>query len=259
MKNIIVVTGTSSGMGKEFVNQIKKDNIDEIWAIARNESNFTDLGVKIVSIKLDLSKEEDLKKYKEMLDKSKPNIKILGNFAGFGKFEHSENIPLDVKLNMVDLNIKGYISMIDYSLPYMKENSNIINVVSDSAFQPIPYINCYASTKAFLLSYSRALNMELKYRKIHVLAVCPFWTKTKFFDRAIMNKSNKEVVIYYAAKYNSANVVKKLIKDMNSNKDMSVYGFVNNMQWILAKILPHKLVMKIWMHQQKYDGTPNIR
>ena len=89
---------------------------------------------------------------------------------------------------MVDLNVKAYITMIDYTLPYMKENSKILNVASCSAFQPVPYINAYAATKAFVLSYSRSLNQELKYRKIHVLAVTPFWTKTNFFDKAVVKK-----------------------------------------------------------------------
>ena len=140
----------------------------------------------------------------------------------------------------------------------MKENSKILNVASCAAFQPIPYINCYASTKAFVLSYSRALNQELKYRKIHVLAVTPFWTKTNFFDKAII-KDKKEVVIKYTVMYDAKNVVNKAIKDLYSNKDVSCYGFINNFQKILTKILPHKLVMKIWMNDQKYNGTPNIR
>ena len=60
--------------------------------------------------------------------------------------------------------------------------------------------------------------------------------------------------------YNSIDVMKKAIKDLyNFNKDISCYGFVNNFQRILTKILPHKLVMKVWMNSQKLNGTPKIR
>lgn len=264
MKNIIVVTGASSGMGKEFLLQIleKEKDVDEIWAIARREERLTELkskiGEKIKPFALDLSKEIDLKKYKEALDKEKPNIVILANCAGFGIFDHSENIDTQTKLNMIDLNLKAPVAMIDYSLPYMTKGSKIMNIASCAAFQPIPYINDYAATKAFLLSYSRALNKELKYKGIHVLAVTPYWTKTEFFNRAIDDKK-KKVVINYNAMYDPAKVIKLAIKDLYTNKDISIYGFVNRMQRVLTKLLPHSLVMKTWMNQQKLDGTPGIR
>ena len=159
---------------------------------------------------------------------------------------------------MIDVNVKAPVTLIDYSLPYMKEESKIVNIASCAGFQPIPYINDYAATKAFLISYSRALNKELKYRKIHVLTVTPYWTKTNFFDRAII-KEQKEVVIKYDVMYDPKDVVKTIIKDLNKNKEMSVYGKLNKDQRLLVKILPHKLVMSIWMKKQKYDGTPDIR
>jgi len=263
MKRIIVVTGSSSGMGKEFIYQIsKKEKYDEIWAVARNKAKLEELKKdidNIVPLSLDLSKSEDLKKYNEKLNNEKPNIIILANCAGFGKFDHSENIDLDTKLNMIDLNVKAPVSMIDYSLPYMNKGSKIMNIASCAAFQPIPYINDYASTKAFILSYSRALNRELKYRGIHVLAVTPFWTKTGFFDRAVI-PNKKEVVIKYSVMYNADDVIRKAIKDLyNPNKDVSVYGKLNNAQRLLVKLIPHKWVMNIWCRDQKYDGTPNIR
>ncbi len=252
-------------MGKEFLIQIleKEPNVDEIWAIAREEKRLNELkekiSEKVVPIKLDLSDENNLLKYKEKIDKEKPNVIILANCAGFGIFDHSENIKTKIKLNMVDLNVKAPMALIDYTLPYMKDNSKIMNIASCAGFQPIPYINDYASTKAFLLSYSRALNKELKYRKIHVLAVTPYWTKTRFFDRAIDDKK-KKVVINYNAMYDAKDVMKLAIKDLyNPRKDISCYGFVNRFQKLLTKILPHKLVMRVWESQQKLDGTPDIR
>ncbi len=252
-------------MGKEFLIQIleKEPNVDEIWAIAREEKRLNELkekiSEKVVPIKLDLSDENNLLKYKEKIDKEKPNVIILANCAGFGIFDHSENIKTNIKLNMVDLNVKAPMALIDYTLPYMKDNSKIMNIASCAGFQPIPYINDYASTKAFLLSYSRALNKELKYRKIHVLAVTAFWTKTEFFDRAI-DEDKKKVVIKYNAMYEAKDVMALAIKDLyNNKKDISIYGAMNRFQRFLTKILPHSFVMKVWMNQQKLNGTPNIR
>ena len=264
MKNVIVITGASSGMGKQFAVQISKlENVDEIWAIARDSALLEELKdsieLHVVPLTLDLTLDNDIEAYKNKLAEEKPNVKILVNSAGFGKFEHSEVTSTSVKQNMIDLNIKAIVSLIDYTLPYMNEGANIVNIASCAAFQPIPYINTYAATKAFVLSYSRALNRELKYRKIHVLAVCPFWTKTNFFNRAI-DKSKKDVVIKYAAMYAPELVIKKAIKDMyNVKKDISVYGFMNNLQRFMVKIFPHSFVMNVWMRQQKLNGTPNIR
>jgi hypothetical protein len=265
MKKIIVVTGASSGMGREFQLQIldKEPNIDEIWAIARREDRLKELKTKvsnkIIPLKLDLTNEKDLLKYQDKLKKENPNVIILANCAGFGIFDHSENIDTDIKLNMIDLNVKAPVALIDYTLPFMKSDAKIMNIASCAGFQPIPYINDYAATKSFLLSYSRALNQELKYRDIHVLAVTPYWTKTEFFDRAI-DDNKKKVVIDYNAMYEAKDVMRKAIKDLyNNKKDISCYGFVNNFQKILTKILPHKIVMKVWMSGQKLDGTPKIR
>lgn len=263
MKNIIVVTGAGSGIGKECLIQLakKESKIDEIWAIDFNKESLTELEneiEKVVTLHVDLTNQEEIKKIKNKLDEEKPNVKVLSNCAGFGVFDHSENISLETKLNMIDLNVKAYVTMIDYCLPYMSKGSKIMNIASCAAFQPIPYINNYAATKAFILSYSRALNKELKYRGIHVLAVTPFWTRTKFFDRAVM-KDKKEVVIKYSVMYEADKVVALAVKDLYKKKDVSIYGGLNKAQRLLTKLMPHSLIMKIWMNQQKYDGTPNIR
>ena len=261
--DIIVVTGASSGLGKEFVLQIaKKERVDEIWVIARRmdllQALSSEVDVKIRPIELDLTDLTATKVYAQMLADEKPNVKILANCAGFGKFEHYENINVETHLNMVALNCNALMVMTDYSLPYMTRGSKILNIASCAAFQPIPYINVYAATKAFALSYSRALNQELKYRDIHVLAVCPYWVKTDFFGRAVLSNENP-VVINYDVLYNPKDVISLAIKDLYSKKDMSVYGLKNRLQRIATKLLPHKLVMKVWLNRQKLDGTKEKR
>lgn len=263
MKNIIVVTGASSGIGKEFAIQIsKKEKVDEIWVIARRSQLLNELknyvDCDIVPIEMDLTNQEDMKKYQIMLAEHNPNIVILANCAGFGKFEHYENVETAVHLNMIDLNCKALISMTDLSLPYMKNGSKIMNVISCAGFQPIPYINVYAATKAFGLSYSRALNRELKYRGISVLAVCPYWTKTQFFNRAIKDNDNP-VVINYDVLYDTTDVVKHAIKKLYSKADIAVYGFKNKIQHLGVKIFPHKMAMNVWLKRQKLDGTKENR
>ncbi|MBR6034207.1 MAG: SDR family NAD(P)-dependent oxidoreductase [Clostridia bacterium] len=265
MKKIIIVTGAASGMGREFLIQMleKEPDVDEIWAIDIREERLMELNEKVsskvVPLGWDLTIEKDLLEYKNKIENEKPNIIVLANCAGFGIFDHSENIDTETKLNMIDLNVKAPVRLIDYTLPYMKDGAKIMNIASCAGFQPIPYINDYAATKAFLVSYSRALNQELKYKNIHVLTVTPYWTNTEFFDRAV-DESKTKVVINYNAMYEPQDVMRLAIKDLyNPKKEVSCYGFVNRFQRILTKILPHKLVMKVWTGQQKLNGMPNIR
>ena len=119
-----------------------------------------------------------------------------------------------------------------------------------AAFQPIPYINVYGATKAFVLSFSRAMNRELRSRGVRVMALCPFWTRTAFFDRATSD-GGESVVKKYVAMYEPEQLVQRAWRDAKRGKDVSQYGFVARFQAGLTKLLPHSLVMDVWMRQQK--------
>lgn len=262
-KRIIVVTGASSGMGKEFVYQIiKKEPVDEIWLIARRKERLDQLA-RVISIKskvlsLDLSSKEDLNTYKVILEKENVEIIILANCAGYGKIDHYENINHETTMNMMDLNMKAIVTMIDYSLPYMVKGSKIMNLSSCSGYLPIPYLNVYAASKAFVLNYSRALNRELKYRGIHVLAVCPYWVQTEFFKRA-QDQQSHDVFRFYGKIYQAQPVINKAIKDLYRKRDVSLYGVINKFQIFLVKILPMNLVMNVWLKIQNLHGEKNIK
>ena len=136
------------------------------------------------------------------------------------------------------------------TLPYMHAGSHILQLDSLSAFQPVPYITTYGATKAFVLSYSRAMSRELKGRGIRVMAMNPGWVKTEFFNHAFA--TNNSEVQYFDRLYEAKDVVATGLKDLyKSKKDVSIHGFSVKAQVLLVKLLPHKLVMGIWMNQQK--------
>ena len=263
MKNIAIITGASSGMGKEFaLTAMDHGRFDEIWCIARNQKNLEDLIPQINTvvrpIPLDLTRRESFDTLKQELKKEDLIVSLLINASGFGIFESFENTSWDNIEGMIDLNVKALVRMTKVVLPYMSIGSRIINIASMAALQPVPYVDIYAATKAFVTSYGRALNEELKYRDIHVLTVTPFWTKTAFFDRAIDPKK-KLVVLNYAAMYDPAKVMRQAVKDLFTKKEISCYGVVNQLQWVLVRLLPKKIVMKVWMKSQSLDGTPGMR
>ena len=230
------------------------ENVDEIWVIARREDRLKALAEEVKTplkiLALDLSKQEDIAVYSAKLKKENPTVKYLINCAGFGKFGHIEKMPAETQLNMIDLNCKAVVSICAETLPYTKEGSKIINVSSCAAFQPIPYINVYAATKAFVLSYSRALNVELKYRKVSVTAVCPYWVKTEFFIRANEEFKIKKLDVLYEPEF----IAKKAFRALDkTKKDYIVPGAYAKLILFAAKILPHKLIMKIMDKKFRFE------
>lgn len=257
MKKIAVITGASSGMGRRFAETLQEfGTYDEIWAIARRADRLEELknhtAFPVRAIALDLSDAASYETYAALLQEEQPEVGLLINASGFGKFCAVMDTPLDVNLNMVDLNGKAVMALCQLTVPYMPSGSQIINIASVAAFQPIPYINVYGATKAFVLSFSRALNRELRPRGVAVMAVCPFWTKTAFFDRAVVSEE-KPVVKKYVAMYDPEDIVTRAWRDAKRGKDVSKYGFIARVQAGLAKILPHSLVMSVWMAQQDLD------
>ena len=252
---IAIVTGASSGMGKEFVLQLSKYvQVDEIWAIARRENALQALkeqsSVPVRAVPLDLCQQESFTRFSELLETEKPNVKLLVNAAGFGKFGAFHKISLEDESRMIDLNCKALVAITRLTLPYMGAGSHILQLDSLSAFQPVPYITTYGATKAMVLSYSRAMNQELKKQGIRMMAMNPGWVKTEFFDHAF--QSNCSEVQYFDRLYEAKDVVATGLKDLyKTKKDVSIHGFPVRMQVRLVKLLPHSLVMKIWLQQQK--------
>ena len=255
MKKIAVITGASSGIGKHFAETVKEAGpFDEVWLIARRIDRLQALADTLPfparPIALDLSEKASYEAYAALLEQEKPEIALLINCSGFGKFCGVTETPTEVNLNMIDLNCSAVVAMCQLSVPYMTQGSKIINIASVAAYQPIPYINVYGATKSFVLHFSRALNRELKKDGISVTAVCPFWTKTEFFNRSI-DKEKNPVVKKYVAMYTPEQIVAQAWKDAVKGKDVSMYGATARTQTFLAKVLPHGFVMSYWMRQQK--------
>lgn len=256
MKKIAVVTGASSGMGREFVRQLGQYvQVEEIWAIARRrealESLQKEVNVPVIPLCLDLCREESFRAYEDRLKQEKPDVKLLVNAAGFGKFGAAWDIPLEDECRMIDLNCKALVVMTRLTVPYMAPGGHILELDSLSAFQPVPYITTYGATKAFVLSYSRAMNRELKEKGIRVMAMNPGWVKTEFFRHATVTDGDSRVR-YFNRLYEPQDVVQTGLRDLyHSRKDYSVHGLTVQWQVRGVKLLPHGLVMDIWLRQQK--------
>lgn len=250
--NIAVITGASSGMGREFVYAIDKDvELDELWVIARREDRLLELQdkvrAKIRPIVLDLLDKNSLTQLKAMLELEKPNIKVLVNAAGFGLFGTYTEMDMEKQLEIIDLNDRALTGVTYITLPYMSDGGQIYNMGSMSSFQPVPYINVYGASKAYVLSFSKALRVELCQRNIKVMAVCPGWIQTEFFSHAIHDNT----VSYFNRYYGPKEVIEKAVKDMHRNKPVSILGLPERLQVFAVKIMPTWFVLKTWCKQQK--------
>ncbi len=248
---IAVITGASAGIGREFVYAVDKEmELDEIWVIARREERLLELKEKcrnpIRPIPLDLSDTDNVERYRELLEREKPEIGLLINAAGCGVFGPFAEKELDKLLMSARLNSLALTAMCHVSLPYMKAGSAIVNMGSNSAWQPVPLQAVYGASKSYVLSLSRAIGRELKPKGIHVMCVCPGWIKTEFQQSA----HHDEYIRYVDRWYGPEEVAEQAMKDLKKKKTVSILGHPVRRQVRLVKHLPVDMGMDIWCRQQ---------
>lgn len=248
-KKVVIVTGASSGIGREFVHQISKKakNLDEIWIIARRRDRLEELREEInipcIIIDEDITQPHFTDRFKTILSQEKPKVKMLINCAGYGIIGKACNKSTEVETGMINTNCAGLTNVTLITVPYMANNSRIINLASSAAFIPQPNFAVYAATKSYVLSFSRALNRELKTKNIWVTAVCPGPVNTEFFNVAADGGTRPWYKDYFMASAND--VVELAIKDSKARKEVSVYGNSMKAMMVLSKILPHKIILNI--------------
>ena len=250
---IAVITGASSGIGREFVYAIdREEQIDELWVIARRKDRLEELqekcSYKIRPIALDLSEDAGIAEYRELLQAEQPEIHLLVNAAGFGVFGPFAESDLEKVLKSARLNALSLTAMCHISLPYMKSGDSIINMGSNSSWQPVPYQTVYGASKSYVLNFSRALGRELKDRDIHVMCVCPGWIKTEFQQVA----EHDRYIRYVDRWYGPDEVAAQAMKDLKKKKMVSILGHPVRRQVRLVKFMPVKTVMDIWCRQQGF-------
>lgn len=248
-KKVAIITGASSGMGKEFVKQLNNRlaGIDEFWLIARRRELLEELREEIhrpcVLIAEDISEQSFLTKFHDTLEKEHPQVTVLVNCAGFGRLGPVAQMDNAISTGMIATNCMGLTAVTREVLPYMETYARIINLASSAAFLPQPDFAVYAASKSYVLSFSRSLNQELKKRKIFVTAVCPGPVNTQFFTLAEQGRKRpwyKELFMV-----NCEDVVAKALEDAKAKKELSIYGGFMKIFYLISKIIPHRVLLKI--------------
>ncbi len=247
---IAVITGASSGLGTEYakaVNKMRQD-IDEIWLIARREDKLKEvaalLNKKVRTLKCDITNKDCINEYVSLLKSENAEVKLLINNAGFGKLGYFYEISTEDNAGMIRLNCEALTVMASVTLPFMKENSEIINTCSIASFAPNSRMAVYSSTKAYVMSFSRALRQELKDRKINVLSVCPGPMETEFLSLAGIGKGDSKT-FDTLPRDNAQKVAEHSLKASLKKKAVFADHIFYKFYRFASKILPTSIVMKI--------------
>lgn len=237
----VLITGASSGIGRELSKFFAKDNYNLILT-ARNEQKLNDIAEKLTEsynsqitiIKKDLSKADSAEElYKEIKSRNL-EIDILINNAGFGKSGPFCSGDTETYSEMIRLNILSLTILTKLFLKDMikKGSGKILNVASTGAYVPGPYTAVYYATKAYVLSFTEAISNETKNTGINISVLCPGPTLSGFAERA--GRENSKIAM------SSESVARIAYKGLIKNKKLIIPGFTNKMAVFFSKLLPGK-------------------
>ena len=248
MKNVALITGASAGLGKDFAD-IHAKNKGDLVLIARREEKLNEIkkeleskyGVQVMVIAKDLSiYESAVDIYHELKEKS-VEVKYLINNAGFGGIGKFSEREWESDKQMINLNIMAltHLSRLFINDFIERNEGRILNVSSTAALVPGPFQAVYYATKAFVTSFSNAINEELKGSNVSVTALMPGATATEFGEVSGMDKT---AMFKYADK--SYDVALKGYKAMMKGKlNIITMPFLMKMMMKMTALLPKSMVL----------------
>jgi short-subunit dehydrogenase len=249
MKPTAIITGASSGLGKEFVDATidKFPDIDHIWLIARRESRLKSIAQKyphkhFVILPLDLTQKESFAALAGKLKSFRPDIKLLINDAGMLGKGPFQSVGLDVQQKMIDLNVTAPVTIIKLALPYMRKGSMIVNVCSVSGFAPVINQIVYSSTKVFLINFTRGLRNELHHDGIKLLALCPGNMATEMMAKPDSSKKRKTIIDRLPF-LQLGKMTRRALTLVQRGRSVYTPGGFYKFYRVVAKLLPHDLLM----------------
>ncbi len=248
MNPTALITGASSGIGKEFA-RIHAKNGGNLILAARTTRALIDLqkelqasySIEVAIITIDLSKPDAAQTLYNEVKCKNLSVDILINNAGYGEwgpFAQSANLTQSL---MIAVNCTALLELTQLFLPAMiaQKNGKILNVASTASFQPGPYMAVYYATKAFVLSFSEALDFELHTSGISVTALCPGPTQSNFQNVANIG----HLPLIAAQKLPSSNSVAAIgYKAMMRGKRIAIPGFMNNLLVWSVRFTPRNFV-----------------
>lgn len=244
-----LITGASSGLGAAYARLLDREGLDELWLAARRGERLKELAGQLKTparcFALDLTEEASLEVISRALSQLAPEVCFLINAAGFGRIGRTADIPARDIAAMTRLNAIAPTLLVSLALPFMRKGDRIMNIASCAAFQPTPDLAVYAATKAFLLSYSRALAAELSPQGIGVTAVCPYWIRdTEFISRAqVTDRQHLFQGFPFATDVES--VARRSLRAAKDGARVCTPDAISFLDRLVAKALPRGILMRL--------------
>lgn len=233
-KGFAVITGASTGIGKEFALRCAREGYDLIL-VARNGAALQKLARQLEEtypcsarfFAVDLSSNDGIERVEDLLSKTE-ELSMLINNAGFGTEGAFQTLSLEREIKMVRLHCEAIVRLTHRALNVMipRKTGHIINVSSLTSFYAMPFYATYGATKAFINSFSEAIAEEVAGKGIKIQVLCPGFTKTEFQDRAGIDVSYLPSISWMT----SAEVVEASFEALRKNRLICIPGTVNQLQ-----------------------------
>ena len=246
-----LITGASKGIGKEIAFEMAAHGFD-LLLTSRSEEQLRKTSSEIIQVKkvkinylsIDLSSPGGAKKISSWCSENNFNVNALVNNAGYGIWGMFENVPLQEEQNMMQLHMNTMVDLCHTFIPVLKKNNPayILNVSSTAAFQAVPAMSVYAATKAFVLTFTRGLEYELRNSGIKVSCLIPGTTDTSFMERAKMEPL-REIAKKFEMRPEV--VAKEAVHGLLKGTLEIIPGFSNKASAVGTKFLPKRLAEKI--------------
>ncbi|WP_142686393.1 SDR family NAD(P)-dependent oxidoreductase [Chitinophaga polysaccharea] len=261
-----LITGAAKGIGKAIAAQLAERNyhlllvdMDAKTLSATAEAIAAQYHVNVHTLHQDLSAPDALQNVTAWSSTWHDSLSVVVNNAGYGVNGPFEQLTLQEQFNIIDVNIKAQVGLSYAYIPVLRKfpKAYLLNLASTTAYQTVPYLNIYASTKAFALSFTRGLRYELRHSPISVSALSPGSTDTDFVNRARMGDYTRNV----ANRFNMTpeRVAKIAVEGLFKGKAEIVPGFTNKLNAWLPKFFPKLFVEKIaagiYEPKEKEAGT----
>lgn len=244
-----IITGASSGLGREFVRQIGDvfPEVECYWLIARRADRLEELaqtleGKTVVCLPLDLCDAMSFMAFQQKLTEEQPEVTLLVNNAGCGYLGRIGEMDTASQTRMVDLNMRALTAVTNMTVPYMVPGSRILNVSSIASFCPNPRMTVYSSTKAYVSSFTIGAAEELRPKGITATAVCPGPMQTEFLDLGGITGNSKmfETLPYC----DQVRVAGGALRAAREGRTIYTPRLFYKFYRVLAKVTPVKLMVK---------------
>lgn len=245
---MILITGASGGLGYEFAKEYAKRQ-QPLLLVARNKERLNNIkfeltdqyDVNIEVVALDLANEENVNKLFKFIEHKKFIISRIINNAAFGMHKPVLEIDGQTSLNMINLNVSAVVKITEFGIRHNSE-IKILNVSSIAGLLPGYDMATYNATKAFITSYSKALNYELRKTSIQISVLMLGGVRTNFNQNAQIESPIMEK--YFSMDANYCTI--KAINEFEAGSSFIVPGFVNKMFVVFIKFLPFSFTSRIF-------------